>query len=147
SGGSTTVYYQIGAVHLLVWALSLCAVYFCWRQSTDLRLTVLPLSVVIVASIYMITPWSAWIWDRVGPLSYLQFPWRLLSLISLATSTAAGATLLLVHSQRSKVILWGVLVGLVVAVNVGYFRPERFLDVTQTDLLTGGGWDNLRMYA
>jgi hypothetical protein len=95
----------------------------------------------------MITPSSAWIWDRVGPLTYLQFPWRLLSLISLATSTAAGATLLLVHSQRGKLILWGILVGLVVVVNVGYFRPERFLDVSQTDLLTGSGWDNLRMYA
>jgi hypothetical protein len=147
SDGSTTVYYQIGAVHVLVWALSLCAVYWCWRQSKDLRLIVLPLSVVIVASVYMITPSSAWIWDRVGLLSYLQFPWRLLSLISLATSTAAGAALLLVRDQRGKVILWSVLVGLVVALNVGYFRPERFLDVSQTDLLTDGGWDNLRMYA
>jgi hypothetical protein len=77
----------------------------------------------------------------------LQFPWRLLSLISLATSTAAGASLLLVHSQRGKLILWSVLVGLVVALNVGYFRPARFLDVSQTDLLTDGAWDNLRMYA
>ncbi len=146
-GGNTQVYYQIGAVHLLAWALSLCAVYLCWRRSRDLRLIVLPLSVVIVASIYMITPASAWIWDRIGPLSYLQFPWRLLSLISLATSTAAGATLLLLPTQRGRVILWSALVGLVVALNVGYFRPDRFLNVNQADLLSDGGWDNLRMYA
>ena len=95
----------------------------------------------------MITPASAWIWDRIGPLSYLQFPWRLLSLISLATSTAAGATLLLLPTQRGRVILWSVLVGLVVALNVGYFRPDRFLNVSQADLLSDGGWDNLRMYA
>jgi hypothetical protein len=147
SGGSPTVYYQIGTVHVLVWALSLCAVYLCWRQCPDLRLIVLPLSVVIVASAYLITPSSAWIWDHVGPLSYLQFPWRLLSLITLATSTAAGAVLLLARSQRGKLILWSVLVGLVVVLNVGYFRPERFLNVSQTDLLADGGWDNLRMYA
>ncbi len=147
AGGSNSVYYQIGAVHLLAWALSLCAVLVCWRQRKDLRLMVLPLSLVIVASVYMITPSSAWIWDRVSPLTYLQFPWRLLSLISLATATAAGATLLLVRSQRGKLALWSVLVGLVVVLNVGYFRPERFLDVSQADLLSGGGWDNLRMYA
>jgi hypothetical protein len=34
-----------------------------------------------------------------------------------------------------------------VVLNVGYFRPERFLDVSQADLLSDGGWDNLRMYA
>ncbi|HEY2593245.1 MAG TPA: hypothetical protein VGK33_05030, partial [Chloroflexota bacterium] len=129
------------------WVLSLCAVVLCWRQNKNLRLVVLPLSVVLVLSAYMITPSSAWIWDRVGPLSYFQFPWRLLSLISLATATAAGATLLLVRTRRSRVILWSILVGLVVVVNVGYFRPDRFLDVSQADLLSGAGWDNLRMYA
>jgi hypothetical protein len=147
AGGSSTVYYQIGAVHLLAWALSLCAVYLCWKRCKDLRLVVLPLSLVILLSIYMITPASAWIWDRIGPLSYLQFPWRLLSLISLATATAAGATVLLARTRRGQLILWSVLVGLVVVLNVGYFRPERFLNVSQADLLSDGGWDNLRMYA
>jgi hypothetical protein len=147
SGGNAEVYYQIGAIHLLAWALSLCAVLLYWRQNKDLRLMVVPLSLVIVVSVYLITPSSAWIWDRVGPLSYVQFPWRLLSLISFSTATAAGATLLVVHNQRGRVILWLALVGLVVALNIGYFRPSRFLEVTQADLLSDGGWDNLRMYA
>ncbi|HEY1291728.1 MAG TPA: 6-pyruvoyl-tetrahydropterin synthase-related protein [Chloroflexota bacterium] len=144
---SASVYYQIGTLHVLVWALSLFAVWRCWRKNTDLRFIVLPLSLVIVVCIYMITPASAWIWDRIGPLSLLQFPWRLLSLISFGTATAAGAIMLLVRNHTARLVLWWVLVVLVTALNVGYFRPDRFLNVSQDELLSDGGWDNLRMYA
>jgi hypothetical protein len=77
----------------------------------------------------------------------LQFPWRLLTLISFATSTAAGAILLLAPSHTLRLILWSFLVVLVTVLNFGYFRPDRFLNVSQVDLLTDGGWDNLRLYA
>jgi hypothetical protein len=125
----------------------LCAGYLYWRKNRHIPPIIVAFSVVIVLCIFMIHPRSSWIWDRVGLLSYLQFPWRLLSLISLATATLAGAALLLVASHRGKVIVWSLLVLLVTVVNVGWFRPERFLNVTQAELLTDGGWDNLRMYA
>jgi hypothetical protein len=147
AGGTTGVYYQIGTIHLVAWVLGLSAMWLFWQKTRDLRLIVLPLSVVMVACIYMITPASAWIWDRIGPLSLLQFPWRLLSLISFATATAAGATLLLAPNQKARIVMWAVLVLLVTVMNVGYFRPDRYLNVSQADLLTDGGWDNLRMYA
>jgi hypothetical protein len=146
-GSSARVSYQVGTVHVLAWALSLCATYVSWRKNNQLRLLAVTFSLMIVLCIFMIHPASSWIWDRVGPLSYLQFPWRLLSVISFATSTLAGASLLLFRSHKSRVIAWSVLVVLVSVTNVGWFQPEKFLDVTQADLLSDGGWDNLRMYA
>jgi hypothetical protein len=119
----------------------------CWRKTRRFPALISVFSVVIVVCLFMIHPDSAWIWDRIGPLAYLQFPWRLLILISFCTSILAGAALLLVRSGKPRVILWSVLVALVAVVNVGWFRPERFLDVTQSDLLSGPGWDTLRLYA
>jgi hypothetical protein len=139
--------YQIGTVHLAAWLLSAIAAVILWRKNKELRFIVITSSVVIGVCIYMIHPTSQWIWDRVALLAYLQFPWRLLALTSIATATLAGASLLLARSQRGQVAVWSVLVGLVAIMNVGWFRPERFLDVTQADLLSGSGWDNLRMYA
>jgi len=146
-GGTTRVAYQVGTIHVFAWALSLCAAYVYWRKNRQLRLLTVTFSVMIVVCIFMIHPASELIWDRVSLLSYLQFPWRLLSVISFATSTLAGASLLLFRSQQGRAVAWSVLVVLVSVMNVGWFQPERFLDVTQAGLLSDGGWDNLRMYA
>ncbi len=124
---TTTAQYLVGSVHLLAWALSVFAAIVVWRKNRAnqaLGALVVPLSLVMLVCVYMIHPASRWIWDHGGPLTYLQFPWRLLTLVSFGTSLLAGASLLLVTSRKAQVAVWWVMVVLVVVMNVGWFRPE-----------------------
>ena len=147
-GNTSGVAHQIGTVHVVVWALAAVAAISLWRSNRQLRFIVAAASVLIVASVFMMLPASRVIWDRVPDMSLLQFPWRLMTLVSLATSLLGGAVLLLAQRSRARLLLvWSVLVTMVVLVNVGWFRPDRFLYVDQAQLLTGAGWDNLRMFA
>ncbi len=144
---TTNAKYLVGSVHVFAWALSLCAAFLVWRRHPQVRSIVFTFSAIMIACIYMIHPASQWVWDHGGPLAYLQFPWRFLTLVSFGTSILAGASLLLVSSHRARVALWSVLVLLVVVMNVGWFRPREFLDVDASTVLTGANWDKLRMYA
>jgi hypothetical protein len=131
----------------LAWALSLCAAVVLWRKNKPLRTIVITFTAIMLVCVYMIHPASRWIWDHGGPLTYLQFPWRLLVLISFGTSMLAGASLLLVGSHKARVTMWWALVALVVAMNVGWFRPRQFVYVDQPSLLSGLSWDRLKMSA
>ncbi len=130
--------FQIGWVHLLGWILAVIAACQLWKKQRFLSLAIVLSSTVILFSIFMVHPRSEFIWKSIEPLKFLQFPWRFLMLISLFISFCVGSALLLV---KRKIVMW---LGLVIAVfvfNFSYFRPEKFLFITDKDLLQGSNWD------
>lgn len=131
--------YQIGWVHLLGWALALYSARSLWHKNRFLGKLIVLLSLILAFSIFMIHPRSEFIWKLVEPLKYLQFPWRFLSIVIFLIAFLSGSIFLAL--EKRKLWLWWVLVVLVVALNFFYFRPEKFIHVTEEQLLTGENWD------
>lgn len=131
--------YQIGWVHLLGWALALYSARSLWHKNKFLGKLIVLLSLILAFSIFMIHPRSEFIWKLVEPLKYLQFPWRFLSIVIFLIAFLSGSIFLAL--EKRKLWLWWVLVVLVVALNFFYFRPEKFIHVTEEQLLTGENWD------
>lgn len=130
--------FQIGWVHLLGWILAFITASKLWSKNKYLAISIILSSTVILFSIFMVNPRSQFIWDFIKPLKYLQFPWRFLLIITLFTSFVSGSFFI---SDGRKKIWWFLLVVLVVVFNFSYFRPEKFLQVTDEDLLKGDNWD------
>lgn len=130
--------YQIGWIHLLGWILALYSCYKLWRKNRTLSLSIIFSSVVLLFSIFLVNPRSQFIWDGVEPLKYLQFPWRYLLLVIFFISFVSGS--FFVSGKRRK-IWWVALVVLVLGFNFSYFRPEKFLQITDEELLSGKNWD------
>lgn len=128
--------YQIGWIHLLGWVLSLVVAAKLWRTKRSLSILIIVSSLVILASMFMINPRSQFIWKLADPLKFLQFPWRFLLLITLFISFAAGSAAFL---KSKKIIV--LLTASVMAVNFFYFRPEKFIEVEDKELLSGEHWD------
>jgi hypothetical protein len=103
-----------------------------------------------LASFFVILGWTAlfmthlksgWIWDKVGLLSYLQFPWRFLSIAAFSFSVAAGAITLL-FVKRKKLALYS-LAGITILVILLYssiFRPDRWIEITDSEKFSGELW-------
>lgn len=95
----------------------------------------------IGVAVFMIHPASVKIWNAIPPLKYIQFPWRFLMVIIFAISVLAGSVIVWFKKKCVKLVIAIVLAVGVVALNFSYFRPEKFLAVTQADYLTGKIWD------
>lgn len=132
--------FQIGWIHLLGWFLSLITAQYLWRRNKEMSFLILFFSVSAVSSIFMVHPRSQFIWDLIEPLKYVQFPWRFLAPITFFVSLLAGSIFLKVHPKKWS-ILAVTLIALVVVANFNYFRPEKFLQVSEGELLTGENWD------
>lgn len=80
---------------------------------------------VFLLSIFLMHNKSAFIWEKVGPLQYAQFPWRFLSVTIFAASLLGG---LAVFSLPKKIKLFGVvaLIFTTVFLNWQYFKPKDF---------------------
>lgn len=131
--------YQIGWVHLGGWILSMLAAIIFWKRARRLSYIIIFSSLVILFSVFMIHPRSLFIWQSIEPLKYLQFPWRFLLLIIFFISFISGSIFLLDFKHKRK--LWVILIALVVILNFSYFKPEKFIQTTDQERLSGQEWD------
>lgn len=134
-----TVSFQIGWVHLLGWVMAVFSIKFFWKKNPWIAKLIFICSLIALFSIFMIHPKSQPIWNAIYPLKYLQFPWRFMMLVIFFLSFMTGALLPVYRGLRNKVFI--ILIILVVALNFSYFRPEKFLQVNDQDLLSGENWD------
>ncbi len=131
--------FQIGWVHLLGWCLALYTSVKLWKKNRWISLVIIFSSLVILGAIFMVNPRSESIWRSIDLLKYLQFPWRFLLLIIFFISFISGSFFL--TFLKDKKYIWVSLFILVVVLNFFYFKPEKFIQTSDQDLLTGKNWD------
>jgi len=107
-------------------------------------------------SAYMTHLKSIWIYKAIPPLSYLQFPWRFLTLVIFGFSFIAGFLPGVFSEWKIKrsffakfiatppqLILCSVLVLILVLLNWNYFKPEggKMGPLTDAEKFSGAAWE------
>lgn len=125
--------FELGKIHILfvILAFLIFVSYFFKRKLSQFKLPLL-IFLMFLLSIYMANSHSQWIWDRIGILSYLQFPWRFLDLAALFSSFIGGFVIYYAQKRFGDKIALGLLVvfGFVAIVIVASdFQPQNYLNV------------------
>ncbi len=131
--------FSVGLIHWILPLLALFLFIFLKKKKE----TLLALFFIIVGwlALFMAHLKSVWIWDRITFLSYLQFPWRFLIIVSFAFSVASGSIALVF--SKSKKFIFSALAGLlaiILLLNFNYFRPKTWIDITDTEKFSGELW-------
>jgi hypothetical protein len=119
--------FQVGHFH---WVISLViAVWIGWRfykkRKFDQKMLLLSLFLLIGwLSAFLCHSRSTPIWKLVSFLSYLQFPWRFLALVTFAFSFLAGGLVFIIPKSRFMTVSFLIVVA-VIAFNWNYFLPEN----------------------
>ncbi len=130
--------FQIGWIHLLAWLGALILALKLKAKNKYVFSIVAFFSLVGLFAIFMVNPRSQFIWDLIPPLKYLQFPWRFLLLIIFCLSFLSGSIFVFLKSKKE--IVWIALTVSVVVFNFSYFKPEKFIDSTDKQILSGENW-------
>ncbi len=85
---------------------------------------------------------STFIWQKIRPLSFVQFPWRFLTLVILGMSLVAGGIVKLIPEYTKKVVA-GILLSVLLILNWNYFLPQtgKMGPLTDTEKFSGAAWD------
>jgi hypothetical protein len=82
---------------------------------------------VFALSTLMMTRFSGVIWRVILVEKLVQFPWRLLSLTTLSSAFLVGRLLVLVRN-KFRPLVTVVFIGIVIGLNFGYLKPEKFVE-------------------
>jgi hypothetical protein len=129
--------FAVGAVQLVMLGAAAVLLRPIWRVSAAAGAMLAALLALTLVAVFFTTPASLFVWERVGALHPLQFPWRFLALVMLASSFACGAPFLLLREgegrQRAANWLMVALVAAIFLLNFRHADPQRFLKLTDAD--------------
>ena len=123
------------------WALvgfAACGILSTLRRGGSLHRLAAIVTAITFVVIFMMTPWSLWIWEYLPFLAKLQFPWRLQNFAAILT--AILATIGLAQFRRTETFSYIVITALIaipVAWNMTSTKPGRPIENTD-DLARSG---------
>lgn len=139
-GEGDTISFQIGWPHWILAFLSVPSLLI-WKKNKKFALIYLTLFLFFVFSLFMTHNKSAFIWEKIGLLRFVQFPWRFLAL-AIFTSVILSAFLLTLLRPFLVKIIFLIFVSATIFLNLAYFQPEGFyFNLTDEDKLSGELWD------
>lgn len=129
-----TISYQIGWPH---WWLAVLAIAAGFAVKNKKRLLGSLLFLAFAFGIFMTHNKSAPIWEAVKILSFVQFPWRFLS-IAIFFGSLLGAYFVAFFKGKRLLTISFLIVALAGLLNWRYFRPEHFYyGLTDREKLSG----------
>jgi hypothetical protein len=113
--------FQIGIPNLLIVGFAVILTFI--RRN---KLAVFFLALFALTT-FLVTPLSRFFWDNVPGVSYIQFPWRLLSLIILLSSFLAGFLVKdISKSSKKSVLLGSAILILSIGYSLGYAKAPFY---------------------
>lgn len=117
--------FQVGLVNFAVLAAVLILAVFHRKDKRFFGLVLL-LGISFMLSIFLQHTRSAFIWEAIPLLAFIQFPWRFLG-ISIFIVALAGAAITPYLKNRLLVVYFIFIIAAVFS-TVGYFRPKDYVD-------------------
>lgn len=141
--------FQIGWIHwgLSLVLLALIGVKYAKDKKVE-RWVAATLFLIMVGwfSAFMAHGRSTPIWQMIGALKFVQFPWRFLTMVIFGFSFAAGSMVKLFQNRVLGKILILVILLSVLVYSWSFFRPEhgKLGPLTDEEKFTGVAWDMLQ---
>ncbi len=129
-GGSGEFSPQIGILQWFFTALSVPLIVYLYMKRNKKWIFLTGLLFYFIITIFLMTPASKFIWEKITILQKFQFPWRFLS-ISVFSSAVLGAAVLSTTLKRFQKVFIALLVVLVLLFNKDYFHPKGYLQKPQ----------------
>ncbi len=147
--------FRMGKIHILLAGASLLLLPFVLRKQKKSAIVIVVAFIFLLLSVFFSTDLSKPIWKAVPVLSFIQYPWRFLSVISFFSSFLGGALIwfligevgFIKKTRAFQVLILGVSVGLLVAFYAKLFVPQTIVQKTARDYVKQETlrWDTSRI--
>ncbi len=136
--------FQLGFPHWIIALISgITAFVFLVKKKKEYLTTVL-MFVFWGAVVFMTHGRSVFIWNSLPLLKFVQFPWRFLALAMFFGSFLAASLVSMFKKYQPAICV--LFVGLIIALNINYFKPEKYFpDASDQNILSGQSWQTQSM--
>ncbi len=125
-GGSGAFTVQLGIFQWFVLLGSFIAGYV-FRKDRIKLLMIATLILFTLLSIFIMLPYSNFIWDKIILLQNFQFPWRFIALIVFTTAVLTVYVVEVLAKKINHKLISAIVITVVLVVSIPYFTPKGYL--------------------
>jgi len=80
------------------------------------------------------------IWNVAKPVSFIQFPWRYLTMAVLFFAIAEGSVVLFFKNRILRIFVATIIIALAIILNFSYFREDLWFNISDFEQFSGARW-------
>lgn len=136
-----------GQIHWIVSLFALILGIFFFKKNKKKSTGTIILSILVLTSLFLSHQKSAFIWERIEFLKWLQFPWRFLANSVFLLSLMGGISVFFVGKFKNiRGINLSIIYGLVIILSLfflygNFFKPHTWLNISDKDKFSGKLWE------
>lgn len=129
-----------GQVHWILGTLSLILAWLVFKKEKKKAIITVVLATLTLITLFMTHQKSSVIWESLGFLTWMQFPWRFLADSIFLLSILASMAVYFV-SKRLSLILGISAIGASLILYASFFHPRQWLNISDNDKFSGSSWE------
>lgn len=126
-GGTGQFSVQVGLIHWLIVVANLPLTIILYKRKNLFWIIPFCLLIIFLATLFIMSSYSLFIWQKLTILQKFQFPWRFLSVTTFIAS-ALGAIFIYTIPKKIQLFLSIILVSLVLFLNKDYWKAKDYLE-------------------
>lgn len=120
---------QIGIIPLLVILIaSVLFIYRFLKKKQEKDPVIAFFLIIAVGFVFLLLPFSLFLWDTLYFLKLMQIPWRVVGYIVLSTAIASAYVVSLVKGKKAALVLSTILILLLIYTNRNHIRVNLFVE-------------------
>jgi hypothetical protein len=131
--------FRIGKIHVFVGLVALLLIRFLTKKQSlkPFPLTLYRIQLAILGtSIFMMLPISVILWEKLPGLSYIQYPWRLLTFTAFSISVLGGILTKATTNNIKKSIIAVTVIGGILLLNLKLFDVKYIKDAVESEYIS-----------
>ena len=129
---------SLGIVQWVVGLLTVGLAILNYKKSRKLSVLAFLIFISSLLTVFMIHMKSSFIWVKLPFLWYMQFPWRFLAVSIFLLCLLSG--FFTYFCKKYAYILGTILILASIVLNISFFVPKDWLDITDSDKFSGVSW-------
>lgn len=128
------------SVGILTWTLALLAIFIAYKLKNKILNRISIFTLLAFSYLFLAHQKSSFVWNNFPFLEFVQFPWRLVGIAVFLFSIVIGS-LAILSSKKNLTFVILIISGLMILMNVSFFKPSAWLDINDEEKFSGKSWN------
>lgn len=130
---------SVGIIQWIVGLGAIALAFFNRKKYKSESVLAFLIFIFALLTLFMMHMKSSFIWALLPPLWYMQFPWRFLAVSIFLLSLLSGY--FVTFTGKYKYLLGGIIVIIAVILNINFFKPKDWYQITDQQKFSGQSWE------
>lgn len=130
AGRQSGISYKIGKLNFIFSIIAVILFFINLKKFQKYKPVIIVSTVGLLVSVFLTNQNSIIVWDVIGPMSFIQYPWRFLIFTAFFSSFLSGYVIVFLSEKLNRNMIFAlllILISIIIFYQTKYFAPQKYV--------------------